>query len=124
MKTLNDFLENAKTKAIKDFLNTVPNMTIRDFIKIHDEDFSDQKIRGITTPARIYIAIIDHEASKVLTRIMTRAREDFLKEIEENSALLDKKIVDIVPFEYGTVSYSNDFLGMPEYRNFNFNIMI
>lgn len=143
MKTLNDYLKNAKKIAMDEFLHSVPNMTVGKFLELHDGEFNGKTVGDIDVPANIHIGFyIDLGDNK--TRAMSelqvgsmkrfqhtidgRNKECFYEELNHALKnvpdLLDREIKEIIPFDLGKLIRTPDALNMPEEVRYDLNVVL
>lgn len=143
MKTLNDYLKNAKKIAMEEFLHSVPKMTVGKFLEIHDAEFNGKKVGGIDVPVDIHISFyidLGDDKSRAMSELQVGTlkrlqhtidgsnKERFYEEL--NGALknvpdlLDREIKEIIPFDLGKLIRTPDALNMPEEVRYNMNIVL
>lgn len=142
MKTLNDYLKNAKKIAMEEFLHSVPKMTVGKFLEIHDGEFNGKKVGDIDVPANIHIGFyidLGDNQTRAMSELQVGSMKRFQHTIdgdkerfheELNGALknvpdlLDREIVEIIPFDLGKLIRTPDALNMPEEVRYDLNIVL
>lgn len=141
MKTLSDYIKNAKKIATQEFIKTVP--TVGDFLKFYEPIFKKgKKVGGILCDSDVRIgiytrkdkkysevAIFRHDFSTSPMRLaLSKDRidvgaEKYDEHVKVLNDLLDRKIIDIEDAVDGKVTYDCQDR-MPDELRFEFDLII
>ena len=143
MKTLKDYIKDAKKIATQEFIKTVP--TVGDFLKFYEPVFKEgKKVGGILCDSDVRISIytkkdkkynqlaeFTHDFSTSPMRLALAKRknridvgvEKYDEHVKELNAFLDRKIIDIEDAVDGQVKYDCQ-CNMPDYLKFAFDLIV
>ena len=143
MKTLKDYIKNAEKIAMQEFLHSVPNMTVGKFLELHDDEFNGKSVDGIDIPANIHIGFyidLGNDKARAMTELQVgsmkrlqhtldgHGKDDFYEELnvalKNVPDLLDREIVEIIPFDLGKLIRTPDALRMPEELRYELNLVL